>query len=203
MSEAIASGIEGSVQEERGKRKKGNFEYSNIRILEYSFAIIECISYYLFVSTKKKDPPQADQSEEIAKLKELAARAQADLQNAKVRMEKEAQDMRSLAMLGLIEKLLPTIDNFQRSFAHLPEELKDHDWVKGLFATEQQLMADLGSVGLEKIESLGQPVDPHLHEVLQAGEGEKDVIVQVLEEGYELNGKVIRVAKVVVGNGDQ
>ena len=149
--------------------------------------------------------PKTDDSaagdDDAAKLKELAARAQADLQNAKARMEKEAQEIRSLAMLGLIERLLPTIDNFQRSFEHLPKELKDHEWVKGLYATEQQLMADLQAVGLKKIASLDQPVDPNLHEVLQAAEGDKDVIVQVLEEGYELNGKVIRPAKVVVGSG--
>lgn len=153
----------------------------------------------------QKDPPADDAAvtgdDELAKLKDMAARAQADLQNAKARMEKEAQDIRSFAMQGLLEKLLPTIDNFARAFDHLPEELQDHDWVKGLQATEQQLMADLASVGLTKIESLGQMVDPNLHEVLQTAEGEKDTVVQVLEEGYSLNGKVIRAAKVVVGNG--
>ncbi|MDP7477272.1 MAG: nucleotide exchange factor GrpE, partial [Candidatus Peribacteraceae bacterium] len=78
----------------------------------------------------------------------------------------------------------------------------DHDWIKGLYATEQQLMADLQSVGLQKIESMGQAVDPQIHEVLQAAEGEKDIIVQVLEEGYSLNGKTIRPAKVIVGSGE-
>jgi molecular chaperone GrpE len=152
----------------------------------------------------QKDPAQAqnDGGDELAKLKELAARAQADLQNAKARMEKEGQEIRSFAMQGLIEKLLPTISNFQRAFEHLPEELSDHDWIKGLYATEQQLMADLQSVGLQKIESMGQAVDPQIHEVLQAAEGEKDIIVQVLEEGYSLNGKTIRPAKVIVGSGE-
>jgi molecular chaperone GrpE len=149
----------------------------------------------------QKDPVPA-QDDELAKLKELAARAQADLQNAKARMEKEALEIRSFAMQGLIEKLLPTISNFQRAFEHLPEDLAEHDWVKGLYATEQQLMADLQSVGLKKIESMGQPVDPQMHEVLQAAAGEKDIVVSVLEEGYELNGKVIRPAKVVVGNDE-
>lgn len=148
------------------------------------------------------DTTQNEQHDELAKLKELAARAQADLQNAKARMHKEAQDIRSFAMQGLIEKLLPTISNFQRAFEHLPEDLSGNDWVKGLQATEQQLMADLQSVGLQKIDSLGQSVDPELHEVLQAAEGEKDTVVTVMEEGYTLNGKVIRPAKVVVGNGE-
>jgi len=166
-------------------------------------ALIALIAYYL-VMTKAQDDDtvQNDQTDELAKLKELAARAQADLQNAKARMEKEAQEIRSYAMLGLIEKLLPTISNFQRAFAHLPEDLVEHEWIKGLQATEQQLMADLQSVGLSQIESLGKPVDPQVHEVLQAVEGEKDIVVSVLEEGYTLNGKAIRPAKVIVGNGN-
>lgn len=150
-------------------------------------------------STLAQDGDDAQQ-DELARLKDMAARAQADLQNAKARMEKEAQEIRAFAMSGLIEKLLPTIDNFQRAFDHLPEDLKDNDWVKGLQATEQQLMADLSAVGLQKIEALGQPVDSARHEVLQATEGEKDTVVQVLENGYELNGRVIRPAKVVVGS---
>jgi molecular chaperone GrpE (heat shock protein) len=48
---------------------------------------------------------------------------------------------------------------------------------------------------------MGQAVNPEQHEILQAGEGEKDTVIQVLEDGYALNGKVIRAAKVVVGQG--
>lgn len=151
--------------------------------------------------TTTQDPPQDDQTDELAKLKDMAARAQADLQNAKARMEKEAQELRTFAVQGLIEKLLPTIDNFQRAFDHLPQELAGHDWIKGVQAMEQQLMRDLQSVGLQKMEVLGQTVDPQKHEVLQSAGGETDTVVQVLENGYELNGKVIRPAKVIVGNG--
>lgn len=147
-------------------------------------------------------PPQDELDEDLVKLKELAARAQADLQNAKARMAKEAQEIRLYAVEGLIEKLLPTIDNLRRAFNHLPEELEAHDWVKGLRATEQQLIRDLESTGLTKMECLGQPVDTQKHEVLQAVKGKADTVVDVLEDGYELNGKVIRPAKVVVGNGE-
>jgi molecular chaperone GrpE len=147
------------------------------------------------------DATIVDDTSEVDRLKDMAARAQADLQNAKARMEKETQDIRMYAMQGMIEKLLPTVDNFQRAFNHLPDDLKDHDWVKGLQATEQQLMNDLASVGLQKLESMGLPVNSEEHEILQAGEGDKDTVIQVLEDGYTLNGKVIRPAKVVVGQG--
>lgn len=159
------------------------------------------IFYYFVMTDPHDDNGSTGAGDELAKLKDMAARAQADLQNAKARMEREAQEIRTYAMQGLIEKLLPTIDNFQRAFDHLPEELATNDWVKGLMAMEQQLVRDLESVGLTKIDAMGQPVDSAKHDVLQAAEGEKDTVVQVLENGYELNGKVIRPAKVVVGSG--
>lgn len=138
---------------------------------------------------------------ELERLKDLAGRSQADLQNAKDRLEREARDMRSFAVEGIIQKLLPTVDNFQRGFQHLPEDLAGHDWVKGIQAVEQDFIRLLGESGLSKIESIGQQVDPAKHEVLQAGPGEEGVISEVFEEGYELNGKVIRVARVKVGDG--
>ena len=134
-------------------------------------------------------------------LKELAARAQADLQNAKERMEREAVEMRKFALESTIQRLLPTIDNFQRAFAHLPDDIAEHDWVKGVSAVEKDLMKMLEDAGLKKIDAIGQPVDPQRHEVLQAGPGEKDVIIEVFEDGYELSGKVLRPAKVKVGDG--
>lgn len=138
---------------------------------------------------------------QLQKMTDLAGRAQADLQNAKQRMERDAADMRQYAVSSIILKLLPTIDNFQRAFLHLPEDLKNHEWVKGVAAIEQDFIRVISELGLKKIESLGQQVDTYKHEVITVGEGPEGEIIEVLEEGYELNGKVIRPAKVKVGGG--
>lgn len=145
---------------------------------------------------------EKDKEEAPEALKELAARAQADLQNAKERMEREKRDIRQFALEGTIVKLLPTIDNFQRAFSHLPEDLAEHDWVKGVSAVEKEFMTMLAESGFTKIEVLGKPVDTKYHEVLQMGPGEKDIILQEFEAGYTLNEKVLRPAKVKVGNGE-
>lgn len=134
-------------------------------------------------------------------LKDMAARAQADLQNAKERLHREAQDLRKFAIQSMLEKLLPVVDNFQRAFTHLPEELRDHDWVKGVQAVEQDFVRILAESGLAKIDAVGQAIDPVKHEVLQAGPGEKDTVIEVFEEGYVLNDKVLRPAKVKAGDG--
>ena len=149
---------------------------------------------------KKTDAVQALEGE-LARMKELAARSQADLQNAKDRLEREGQELRKFAVAGMLSELIPTVDNFQRAFQHLPEELKDHDWVKGIEAMEQDLLHKLSEAGLKKIEALGQPVDPQKHEVLQVGHGKKDIVTEVFEGGYECNGKILRPAKVKVGDG--
>ncbi|UPA22204.1 nucleotide exchange factor GrpE [Candidatus Peribacteria bacterium] len=153
-------------------------------------------------------PTTADLMAEIASLKaelnryrDLAGRAQADLQNAKARVEREADDLRKFASESLVRRILPTLDNFQRAFQHIPEDLKDHEWVKGVSAIEADLMKQMADVGLKRMQSLHQPVDANKHDPLMVGPGAADTVIEVLEEGYELNGKVLRPAKVKVGDG--
>lgn len=155
---------------------------------------------------KKKQaapPKQTDDSvQELERLKDMAARAQADLQNAKDRMQKEAVEMRRYALENTLLTLLPTIHNFRRAFDHLPEDLKDHEWVKGIGAIEQEFIRHLEAMGLTRIDALGEQVDSAKHDVLQTGPGEEGKITEVFEEGYQLNGKVLRPAKVRVGEGN-
>lgn len=139
--------------------------------------------------------------QENERLKELAARAQADLQNAKQRLEREAGDSRRYASEGLLRTLLPTIDNLQRAFIHLPEELASNEWVKGVQAVEKAFMQDIQAAGLQPIIPLGETVDPNKHEVLQMAPGDEGVILEVYEAGYMLHDKVLRPAKVKVGDG--
>ena len=166
------------------------------------------------MTTPKKPPKKAaagqkkcqkcdELKKELEKFRELAGRAQADLQNAKDRLQKEAGEMRKFALENTLLTLLPTIDNFQRAFAHLPENHKNHEWVKGLSAIEQDFMRQLSGMGLSKMECLGEVVDPQKHEVLQTGPGEEGKVVEIFEDGYLFNGKVLKPAKVRVGGGKE
>lgn len=141
------------------------------------------------------------QVQDLQKFKDLAARAQADLQNAKSRIEREGADIRRFASEQLMLRILPTLDNFQRAFQHVPAELAVHEWVKGVAAVEQDLMRQMADAGLKRMQSLGEVSDPARHEVLTMGPGEEGKVTEVFEEGYELHGKVLRPAKVKVGSG--
>lgn len=140
---------------------------------------------------------------ELDRFRDIAGRAQADLQNAKARVEREAEDIRKFASESVIRRILPTLDNFQRAFQHIPAELQQQEWVKGVSAIEADLMKQMADAGLKRMQSLGQPADPMKHEILGVGPGKDGEVIEVYEEGYELNGKVIRPAKVRAGDGSQ
>lgn len=169
-------------------------------------------SYTFSMDSKKKASPGDSQKHaleaklkaleaELKKMTELAARAQADLQNAKQRMTKDREELGRFASEGFLRKLLPTIESFRRAWEHLPVDLVAHEWVKGMTAIEQQLMKALAESGLKRMASLGAPVDPVRHEVLMTGPGPEGKVTEVFEEGYDLHGRVLRPAKVKAGDG--
>ena len=142
------------------------------------------------------------ESEEIAKYKDQALRANAELQNVKRRMEKDRQDFIKYASSGLLKKLLPILDNFERAFAALPKEIKDHEWVKGIAQIEKTFVDVLNKEDLVKIEpKKGEEFNTDLHEAIMQDATQKEGIIgDCLEKGYQVKAKVLRPAKVSVGN---
>ncbi len=141
----------------------------------------------------------AELTEQLKKSSDIASRAQAELQNAKARLEREAGELRKFASEAVLMRLLPTIDNLQRALKHLPKDLEANEWVKGIVALEQSFLKQVGDMGLKRFESLGQEVDAERHEVLMQVPGEFGKVAEVIEDGYELHGKVVRPAKVKAG----
>lgn len=138
---------------------------------------------------------------QIAELKDALARCMADMQNFKRRSDEDRISFVKFANAELLKELLPIIDNFNRSCEHLPDTLKDDAWAKGVVHTHDDLMKALNKIGVKRIETVGQKMDPTKHEALIQGEGEKDIILEELEPGYVYNEKVLKAAKVKVGSG--
>ena len=84
---------------------------------------------------------------EIDQLKDTLARTQADFINFRRRQTQENESMIKFAASETIHTLLPVIDNLQRSFSHIPTELKDHVWVNGVIAIEKQFLQTLEKIG--------------------------------------------------------
>jgi molecular chaperone GrpE len=121
-------------------------------------------------------------------------RLQAEFDNYRKRMMREQTEIAGRASARLIERLLVVLDNFDRALAHHA----DHN---GLDLVHKELMAVLSTEGLERIDAIGKPFDPTLHEAVESHEEEgvtQPTCTDVYRTGYLLKGKVLRPSMVVV-----
>ncbi len=138
---------------------------------------------------------------ELEQMTELAKRTMADMQNLKRRQEEERRVIITMANVDLIKSLIPITDNLDRAKQHVPAGAEE--WFKGIEMCTTQLHKVLNESGMKPIDTLNQPFNPDLHEALAQGPGPKDMIIEELEKGYLLGDRVIRHAKVKVGDGNQ
>ncbi|MBI5413407.1 nucleotide exchange factor GrpE [Candidatus Peregrinibacteria bacterium] len=145
----------------------------------------------------------AAKDKQIADLTDTAKRALADLQNFRRQAEKDRAHFVAFANAGLVLELLPILDNFARAFARVPEEVQKTNWFKGALQIEQQLVGIMKKQGVTEMpSSVGKKLDVNLHEAITVGPGEADVVIEEFEKGYLIGDKVIRPAKVRVGDGN-
>jgi molecular chaperone GrpE len=125
-----------------------------------------------------------------------------ELQNFKRRAEEEKISFIHFANANFILELLPALDNAHRALEHAPEDPKLQEWVNGATATLKQFETLFKEKGLKTIETTNQSFNPEYHEALLVENGPKNIIMKELEKGYLLNERVLRRAKVSVGNGE-
>lgn len=152
---------------------------------------------------KKDDtqPKVQDLQQHVDELTADLQRVSADFANFKRRSDDERQQLSQTAKITVISQLLPLFDNIERALAHMPAELKDNQWAKGVAQLTKQFESTFKNLGVEKIIALGQPFNPSLHEAVsyeEDGEGE-EVVVAELQAGYKAGDKVIRHSVVKVG----
>lgn len=102
----------------------------------------------------------------------------------------------------IAKKILPTIDNLERVLLGTPQELQQGSVFEAVKGAHTGLIKELESLGISSYSSVGKELDPTLHEALSQAPGPIGVIVLEFEKGYFLGKKVIRHAKVIVGNGE-
>lgn len=118
----------------------------------------------------------------------------AEIANARRRDEEAKQEFMKFAKATLVEELIPVLDSFNIALSH------GHEGLEPLY---NQLFSVLKAQGLEELDSRGGDFNPREHEALQMvptqDKGEDHKVLEVLQKGYKLHGKVIRPAKVKVG----
>jgi len=128
-------------------------------------------------------------------------RAQADLINYKRRQEEQMKEWQKLVNQELIIELLPVLDSLEtRNYAEIYAEPRGKELFEGINKIKEQLLVVLKKHGLEEIKSVGEKFNPEFHEAVESVESDEEegIIVEEIQKGYTLNGKVIRVAKVKV-----
>lgn len=150
------------------------------------------------------DKSKKNQNQEVeAKIEELTLalqRERADAMNLRRRHEEDMVSLRSRLKSDVVSDLLPVIDNFERALKHVPEDLQNNDYVKGVNGIVRQFEKTLSDMGVERIKTVGEDFDPNLHEAvsMEEGEGDREVVSEELQAGYKIGDQVIRHATVRV-----
>jgi len=136
--------------------------------------------------------------EQNAMLVDRLARAQAEFENARRRAQREQEDFREFALANAIKSLIPILDSFDRALA---SGSGGEDLRSGLELVDRQLHDALTKLGVEEFASQGQPFDPTVHDAVEMVETEDvpdQYVLQELQSGYKLKGRLLRPAMVRV-----
>lgn len=142
---------------------------------------------------------------ELDRTKAAYARAMADYQNLQRRSREERAELTRLTMKTLVLNYLPVLDDLNRALDAVGqhEELVGHPWIEGVRMVQRKFMAILEGAGVRAIEAaLGAPFDPQLHEAVAYQPGPLNQVIALVQDGYTLDGSVIRPAMVIVGSGE-
>jgi molecular chaperone GrpE len=132
---------------------------------------------------------------------DLYVRSQAEMENVKKRFHKEKSDLLKFSNETLIKQLLSVIDNLEKAIDHSGDEKALDALREGLDMTLKGLKDVLEKSGLEDVEAMGKPFDPNYHEAvseMEDGTVESGTVIEQLQKGYLLNGRLIRPAMVIV-----
>jgi molecular chaperone GrpE len=138
--------------------------------------------------------------DELEEMKKKYLLLYADFENFRKNKAKERIELLQTAAAGVITDLLPSIDNYERALANAPEgEISE-----GIQLIFKGILNTLQTKGLKELPAKGEVFNADFHDCITQypapSEEEKGKVLDVLEKGYTLNDKVIRFAKVVVGN---
>ena len=153
---------------------------------------------------KSGDEDPEDTADKLAELNDKYLRLYSDFDNYRRRTLKDIGEIRKNASEDMVVKLLPVLDDFERAIKTFDTTEDARALKEGVILIFNKFMTTLTGQGLEQMKTVGEPFDTDFHEAITnipAPEPEKrGKILDEVEKGYTLNGKVIRFAKVVVGS---
>ncbi len=152
-------------------------------------------------AVQEQTQEKKDWEKEYRELYDKYVRLHAEFENFKKRITKDKQEAIRFANQALIKEILPFVDNLERSLEHVSESKNIEALKEGIEMTIQHFLKVLEKSGLEPIKAKGEPFDPNLHEAIMQVETDEvgpNRVVDELQRGYKLHGRVIRPATVSV-----
>lgn len=148
------------------------------------------------------DPLEQAQSQ-LNEMKDKYLRLSAEFDNYRKRTQREKMDLIKYGSEDVLKSILPVVDDFERALKSLEHSTDIEAFKQGLFLIHGKFSEFLKSSGVQEIQAVGQDLDTDMHEAITKipvqDEAQKGKIVDVIQKGYKLNDKVIRFAKVVIG----
>jgi molecular chaperone GrpE len=142
-----------------------------------------------------------DADDEIQQLNDRLLRLQAEMENVRKRAAREVDDARRFAAAPLMQDLMSVVDNVQRAVAAAKDATDVKSLVDGFQLVAAQLQDVLANHACTKIEALGQPFDPHLHEAIGQQPSPTEppgTVLMVVQDGYQLRERVLRPTRVII-----
>ena len=130
-------------------------------------------------------------------------RARAEFANYKKRVDRERTELFQRASLDTLKDLLPIIDDFDRAFQNIPDELSDNPWIGGVSMIQRKFENMLEKYQIEPIDPTGELFDPNFHEAVgtdDTDEVESGHVSVTLQKGYTAGNQILRPAMVKVAN---
>ena len=149
---------------------------------------------------------EVDFEAEAAKLKDLALRARADLDNFRKRALREKEEAIRYANNGLLERLLPVIDNFELGLDAAKNAADTASILQGMSMVHKQLQDFLKNNGLEEVRAEGEAFDPNKHDAVSqefSAEVPEGHVVRQVRKGYKIKDRLVRASSVIVSKGPQ
>ena len=149
-------------------------------------------------ASEPKTEEEAAVTDDAAKFLALAQRTQADFENYRKRMARENAAAIDRGVSKLAKELLPALDHLD----HALRAAEGHeDVVKGFALVRDEIVNALGRVGIQPYSPEGEVFDPNEHEAMvqqPSEDAESGTVIEVYQQGYRINGQVLRPARVVV-----
>ena len=157
------------------------------------------------------EPAATEELSEVDQLKAQVADAEkrvlmahADLENYRKRTRRDMQDQMKYASLPLMNGVLESVDNLQRAIESYEQEPNGDGLAQGVAMVSAQISKVLEDHGCKKIDAVGHPFDPNLHQALQmqaSDDHPANTVMQDLRPGFQLHDRLIRPTQVFVSTG--